>query len=501
MNLKWILCSVGLFILHASHMAVASNSHPTFTKRKVSEIVTQLTSSCDPSVCHSTDVVQLITHGTLPQYDQILHILNEKGSLCLRFALEALKDKLEKQIHINCGSLVGEAKKNCQNAQAESVVNDRILSLVNLMVSKRANLIMPFTQYLLEDNTPLSMNSELLNLLQRLEDERSCDEYKIGEEREFIITPFQSVILPYTYYRVKRESEKHYKAFVVLEFSLDPFYDGPLPVLTVDKVHAYYMSKVRACMTYNANPKMKGPNGEILEIVVEDAHQVNSCKPKRPIQLGSFNKPSNAKYYHIDIGCSSITHEVVHLLGLWDEYIQICDDSSDCGSNYECRVVQENSLLSVQKGRWDRVFKTELDNYLLDPSHFQSILYGNCSLRNDVKLYRRCSRLSYQILSSENACLTEKAYCDRQNVLGRDKVAEQQRIGKEMQDLQAELNTINTGLTHKPDLPKSDPEYPQRESARSKLLRRQEEVQERIPYLQKRLELVLIWPDSPTPSP
>ena len=416
MSLKWISCICFIFILNVSYLNFVFSSSSAFTEKKVREIVTQLTSNCDPSVCHSTDVVELITHGSLSQYDQIAHVLNEKGPLCLRFVLEALKDKLEKQVHINCGSLVGEAKKDCQNMQAERVVvNDRILSLVNLMVSQRSNLAMPFAQHLLEDKNPSTYtNSRVLDLLQRLENEKSCDEYEIGEEREFIITPFQSTILPYTYYRVKRESDKHYKAFVALEFSLDPLYDGYLPLLAVGQVHNYYMRWVRRCMDH-VNPRMKGPNGKTLEIVIEDARQVDSCRPKHPIQIGASARSSNARYYSVGIQCSSITHEIAHLLGLWDEYYL---------QEYQCRVVQEDSLLSRERTYLNRVFVKRLDDSLLAPSHFQSILYGSCFLRDDVKLYRRCSRLSYQILSSENACLAEKNYCDRENVLGHDKITE-----------------------------------------------------------------------------
>ena len=63
-----------------------------------------------------------------------------------------------------------------------------------------------------------------------------------------------------------------------------------------------------------------------------------------------------------------------------------------------------------------------------------------------------------------------------------------------MQDLRAELNTINIELSNEP-LPISDPEYPQEESDQSKWLSRKEEIQKRIPYLQERLDLVLNWPD------
>ena len=483
-----------VWILSISCVSFASSVSSVFTEEKVSQLATELISDCDPSVCHSDELLQLITHGSSSQYDQILHILNEKRPLCLRFVIEAVRDYLNKynKTPVNCENLTGEKKQNCQSMHAEyAVVSERILSLVNLLVSNNPHLIRPFNRYLSENKMSLShINTGLLSLLQGLKDERSCSEYEIGEERQFIITPFQSTILPYTYYRIRRESEKHYKAFVTLEFSLDPFYDGPLPVSTVDQVHDYYMGNIGSCMN-QVNPKMKGPNGETLEIVIEDARQVNSCRTKQLIEIGFYDQPATAKYYYIYMKCLHTTHEIAHLLGLWDEY------SSE---NHQCRVVQDNSLLSSERTYLDRVFAKKLDDSLLAPSHFQSILYGDCSLRDDVRLYRRCSRLSYQVLSSENACLDEKAYCDRQNVLGRDKIAEQQRISKEIQDLQTDLNAIDIQLSNDP-LPRSHPEYPQDESKRSKALREQQEAQDRISDLQRRLELVLSWPDLPASSP
>ena len=35
-----------------------------------------------------------------------------------------------------------------------------------------------------------------------------------------------------------------------------------------------------------------------------------------------------------------------------------------------------------------------MNDSLLDPAHFNAILYGNCSKRDDVNTYRQCSSLS-----------------------------------------------------------------------------------------------------------
>ncbi len=496
MRLKWIVCCIYLIkVFSVSCLVFASHSPLIFTEEKVSKIATQLTSNCDPGVCYSTDIVQLVTHGSLSQYNQILHILNEKGTLCLRFILEGLKNELNKynRVPISCEALTDEEKSSCQDMQAEyAVVRDRVLSLVNVMVSHNPNLITPFAEHLLENNaSPHYISTELVNLLQRLEDEGSCSEYKIGEEKHFIITPVQSTILPYIYYKIKRKSKNHYKAFVTLKFSVhfSLWYDGDIPV-PIDQMHNYYIEeKVRPCIS-EANLKMRGPHGEILEIVIEDAYQVDSCMPKHSIQIGSRYALRNAKYYHMNMHCSSTTHEIIHLLGLWDEYLE-----ERYAPNYDCRVVQENSMLSSHGIRWGNVFDDENDDSLLDPSHFQAILYGNCSLRDDVKLYRQCSRLSYQTSSRNNACLAQKAYCDRQNVLGRDKIAEYQKISKKIQTLQAELNSLDVQLTNNPKLLKGHPEYYSIESIRDKLFRQQRKAQQQMPHLQKRHDLILSWPD------
>ena len=267
------------------------------------------------------------------------------------------------------------------------------------MVSQQPNLIRPFVLNLEHRVFSPYINTKLLRLLQALEDEQSCSDYRVGEERQFIITLFQSTILPYTYYRIKRESEKHYKAFIRLEFFPGPSYLNGYPVRR-EEAHDYHIKQAMSCVS-QANHKMRGPNGEILEIVIEDALQVDSCIPKHRIKLGPYYGHVKANHYRSShIGCSLQTHEFTHLLGLADSYKYDFDGVH----RHDCRVVQENSLLSDNLIRWTNVFQNGFDDSLLDPAHFQAILYGNCSLRNDVKLYRQCSHLAYQI--SDRKCLS-----------------------------------------------------------------------------------------------
>ena len=458
--MSWYTCCAYIFIT----ILYIDFAFPIFTKEKFNEIIEPLISSCDPSNCHSTDIAQIITQGYSSQYDQILHILNEKGPLCIRFALEAVKTQIDPYNRLStrtCESLTDEDKEACEDTQNKyAAASDRVLSLVNLMVSHQPNLINSLALHLEDKTSSLDSNIRLPHLLQTLEDERSCSQYKIGEERRFIITPVQSGILPFTYYRVKRESENHYKAFVTLEFSPDASYQDGFPVPR-SQVYDFYMARIKY-RVHQANLKMKGPNGEALEIVIEDAHQVNLCKPRHSIKVGSIiNKPASVIYFHSAMSRSLELHEIVHFLGLWDDNNKIQNIQ---GSDYDCRVLQDNSILGGHEKRWRNIFSRSINNSFLDPSHFHAILYGNCSLRNNVHLYRQCSHLAYQNSNDNSACLEQKAYCESQNILGRDKTAEQNRINAEIQELQAELKSLKDDLEAKPSRPLSHPKYNRRKT-------------------------------------
>ena len=89
-------------------------------------------------------------------------------------------------------------------------------------------------------------------------------------------------------------------------------------------------------------------------------------------------------------------------------------------------------------------------------------MYGNCSLRNEVHLYRQCSHLAYQNPNNNSSCLEQKTYCESQNILGRDKVVEQQRLELEIEGWRSDTTS------------KSAPQ--------------------RITELERQLDIVLAWP-------
>ena len=94
---------------------------------------------------------------------------------------------------------------------------------------------------------------------------------------------------------------------------------------------------------------------------------------------------------------------------------------------------EENSIMTNDEDRWVNVFDSKTETSLLDPTHFNVILYRGCSKRDDVRLYNEC-RLHTQT-TEHYACREKKFYCDNQNILGRDKSRELQRIDRMLQEV------------------------------------------------------------------
>ena len=96
---------------------------------------------------------------------------------------------------------------------------------------------------------------------------------------------------------------------------------------------------------------------------------------------------------------------------------------------YNCRVTQDNSIMSSHYERWMSVYDFETDESLLDSGHFNSILYGECETN---KNFNKCSQLSQIDSYTEPSCIEEKHECESQNVLGRSKQREIERIQEQI---------------------------------------------------------------------
>ena len=187
---------------------------------------------------------------------------------------------------------------------------------------------------------------------------------------------------------------------------------------------------------------MLGPNGERLVFNITDGSSLSSCEKPNRISIQSRAGRSDSASYSADVSCPTIVHETGHTMGLKDEYIETIKGTNvniTTGNihegttpsvrefflpDYNCRVIQFNSLMGSHGERFESV-KKGYEHSLLDPTHFNVILYGSdCSSRDDIRLYQQCTSLAYDTNYRENSleddCLPEKQQCEASNVLGRD---------------------------------------------------------------------------------
>ncbi len=176
------------------------------------------------------------------------------------------------------------------------------------------------------------------NLYQFLNDHRanlSCIELKPGEVKNVNHRDGAPSGLSGAYVLKKKDNGDH-----EVRVNIDVVADGY--GVSKNEMH----SRIQSCMT-EASPFMKGPDGKKLEfniITPEQAKKlpINEQPTTNKVSIQAPGTRSNSMSYKSDIDCPTIAHEVLHLLGLCDEY-------NGVGDGYTCRTVSKvPSIMSSQ---------------------------------------------------------------------------------------------------------------------------------------------------------
>ena len=152
-----------------------------------------------------------------------------------------------------------------------------------------------------------------------------CKKLNPGEQKTvYVSSPFHKAIEKHggkkTHYTVKRETDGTYTLPLYLKFRpLDAVYDGPYAKEEVDRE---YRQRVRKCLS-QANKRMTF-NGQKIKILAQDFEKGTDGRDlKQEIFIASKYNRSNIIFYASDIDCPAITHEILHLYGLCDEYHEL----------------------------------------------------------------------------------------------------------------------------------------------------------------------------------
>lgn len=215
-------------------------------------------------------------------------------------------------------------------------------------------------------------------------------------------------------YRLKRIDSQNYEVALNLKIKTNGV-KPPAPFATWEQ-------KIQNCLD-KANPYFKTPqnplqpNGEQIKLQFKLYQPSSNASEPAPAQndltiTDQKGFLTNSSVWRNDISCSAITHELLHLTGLVDEYPEagggmgVAEDGSLTlkGVNYDnsvkffandCRVIgPKNSIMYDQDQAWAKLNpnSAEPGSSLLLPAQFRAIVYPGCATKN--RTYYLCARES-----------------------------------------------------------------------------------------------------------
>ena len=418
---------------------------------------------CRPSYCLNNDTFNTLLYGSSTYYRQILDILNESGATkdCFTSIFTEIADEYWydpfSSMPPTCQGLTGSDKKVCDQMQSDfRRVTNRIGDMIREIQPNKDNIHISLSC----SSSSNSLLSNLKNVLSEIEaGSGSCENYTTGESRS-----------PQHHqgwggaYSIKKEPDGNYTVAIPIIFTPANDYDGDIPT---DQIHPHYLQKTQECLQAESS-NMLGPNGERLIFNITDGNSLSSCEKPNSISIQSRTGRSNSASYEADIDCPTTVHEIGHTMGLKDEYtegvkghfvdittgnIHEATTSSVRQAfllDYNCRVTQFNSLMGSHWERFESVERGS-EQSLLDPTHFNVILYGSdCSSRDDIQLYQQCASLthvtSYKPNSYEDDCPSEKQQCEASNVLGRDLEEDIAKLETQLNEKLDRISSINRDI-------------------------------------------------------
>ena len=492
--------------------------------------ISLLDSECAKS-CGDPKIAQLLTLGSQEVYHPLYDKVRNADIKCQRALFKSLTNYISlNRVHKDClqekskTHLSGDRRgRDYQQETMDTYpacnalnITERFSQIADIVygteVVETTESQAPCLQCIISESK-VDEPHDLSQFVTTLEKTNQCSELQPGREK--II--FSDTGLDKSY-SVKRESDGAYSIYLNLQFSTDSDYNGVIPA---NQIPDHYIQKTQRCLN-QANQKMLGPNGEQLKIVIgesEEQEGKNCSNDKIEIKIGSISHRSNASKYAFGINCPTIVHEILHLLGLCDEYQEkyigyyvdsrtgdkyftkdlsaevieklANDERYSFQTTYDCRVtsILENNIMTNQKQRWRNVFEYGESESLLTPGQFNAILYGSCEQN---QLFNKCSQLAYKSSLNTN-CLQEKEQCEVQNISRENKQQMLRAIKKELKSIDTIISASLQGIQRYEDQENEPDEQTRRrriENYEINLSKRRKEKQD----IKSRLERVNSWP-------
>jgi hypothetical protein len=196
-----------------------------------------------------------------------------------------------------------------------------------------------------------------------------CIRLSPGESRVINVEAFMSPTGTESKYKLSRLSETDYLAEIRLEFFRDTDFDGDSR--SDRELNRNMKRKVDACF-HLFRDSFRGPDGKKLEIRLSRAPEI----PLERIPVGGRVVRTHSHKYSSSVNCPTMIHEILHLMGLVDEYKEFSEGYADdpttgikrrvsdgSGKNaYDCRTYGPPT--SVMYDQWAAITRaSDWDKY------------------------------------------------------------------------------------------------------------------------------------------
>jgi hypothetical protein len=221
------------------------------------------------------------------------------------------------------------------------------------------------------DSEDQSIYQKVQDLINVMEQSNQCSELAPGSHRIVDAHGGQTPSGIEMKYLLERNSHQELKATLALDFG-----EGE----QAQKMHA----DVKSCLK-DMSQYFKNDQGEVINVEIispADANKIPADKrpPVVEIGIGEVGMRSHSRKYASDANCGTMTHEVLHLMGLCDEYAELWNGfyvdvetgevmDKDIGVELqkdgkakfvnaynECRSI--SSSPSIMSSHWDAIAKT-----------------------------------------------------------------------------------------------------------------------------------------------
>lgn len=202
-----------------------------------------------------------------------------------------------------------------------------------------------FAAEICSDKTTMGVFIDTAKNIQQCADKENCTDLKPGESSWVLFADGKKSPTSIAHiYKLRRVSEKEFEVAVpiALEHAGAKDLANPEAALEIQEKIVRYYDRLDQCMN-EANKYFKGPGGQSLKIKIERPSVAYKTVQKSPDKKNSYHMTSewgsekivkinlhqdhdfrtNSKNHSETLNCETQIHEILHLVGLCDEYQEV----------------------------------------------------------------------------------------------------------------------------------------------------------------------------------